>query len=273
VAIPDVKAVIPPVLMYHSVAYDRRNGSPWTVHTDRFEQQMRWLSRQGFKGVSMREALWARSDSSGKRLIGLTFDDGYRDFLECALPVLERYDFTATAFVVAGCLGGKSVGSSTDPGKALLTAEEVRSAAGAGVEIGSHGLRHVALPTVTDDDLASEVSESRRILQVVSGQDVRGFCYPFGEHDARVLDRTQATGYDYACATGCPLFTGHFALPRIYVGNGDSPARLWAKATRHWLRWEYTGPGSLAITYASAVRRRAKTIKTRAKSVVRATLR
>lgn len=220
----------------------------------------------------MREVLQARNDSSGKRLIGLTFDDGYRDFLECALPVLERYNFTATAFVVAGCLGGKSVWSSTDPWKPVLTAEEVRSAAAAGVEIGSHGLRHVSLPSVADDDLASEVSESRRILQAVSGQDVRGFCYPFGEHDARVVDRTQAIGYGYACATGCPLFTSHFALPRIYVGNGDSPARLRAKATRHWLRWEYSGPGARAIADASAIRRRAKASRKRAMSVLRATL-
>jgi peptidoglycan/xylan/chitin deacetylase (PgdA/CDA1 family) len=271
-SIPAGKTAIPPVLMYHSVTNDRRDRSPWTVDLRRFEQQMRWLSRRGLQGVSMQEALRGRPGSSGKRLIGLTFDDGYRDFLECALPVLERYDFTATAFVVAGCLGGKSEWSDRDPWKALLTAEEVRSVAVAGVEIGSHGLRHVSLPSVADGDLASEVSESRRILQVVSGQEVRGFCYPFGEHDARVLDRTQATGYDYACATGYPLFTGHFALPRIYVGNSDSPARLWAKATRHWLRWQYSGPGSRAIADASAVKRRAKAIGTKAKSVLRATL-
>lgn len=253
-SVPARKTAVPPVLMYHSVTDDRLDRSPWTVHVDRFEQQMRWLCQRGLKGVSMQEALRGRNDSSGKRLIGLTFDDGYHDFVECALPVLERFNFTATAFVVAGCLGGKSVWSDRDPWKALLTAEEVRSAATAGVEIGSHGMRHVSLPSTADDDLASEVSESRRILQAVSGQEVRGFCYPFGEHDARVLHRAQTSGYDYACATACSRFTSDFALPRIYVGNGDSPARLWAKATRYWLRWEYGGPGSQAIATVSAIR-------------------
>jgi peptidoglycan/xylan/chitin deacetylase (PgdA/CDA1 family) len=253
-SVPAAKTVIPPVLMYHSVASDPLDRSPWVVHVDRFEQQMRWLRQQGLKGVSMREALDARSDSSGKRLIGLTFDDGYRDFLECALPVLEKFDFTATAYVVAGCLGDTSVWSETDPWKAVLTADEVRSAAGAGVEIGSHGLRHRSLPSVPDGDLVGEVVESRRILQEVSGQDVRGFCYPFGEHDARVVEHAQAAGYDYACATGCSRFAGHFALPRIYVGNGDSPARLRVKAARYWLRWDYGGPGSQAIASVSAMR-------------------
>ena len=265
-SLPEGKTAIPPVLMYHSVTSDRQHRSPWTVHVDRFEQQMHWLRRQGFKGVSMQEALGACRDSSGQRLIGLTFDDGYRDFVECALPVLQQFDFSATAYVVAGYLGGKSVWSSTDPWKPVLTAEEVREAAAAGIEIGSHGLRHLSLPSVATRDLANEITESRRILQAVSGQKVSGFCYPFGEHDARVVQQAQAAGYDYACATGCSRFAGHFALPRIYVGNGDSPARLWAKAQRHWLRWEYSGPGSRTIANVSA-------IPTRAKSVLRATLR
>lgn len=261
-SIPAGKIAIPPALMYHSVTNDPLDRSPWAVHVDRFEQQMRWLSRRGLKGVSMREALGARSDSSGKRLIGLTFDDGYRDFLESALPILERFGFTGTAFVVAGCLGGKSVWSAPDSWRPLLTEEEVRSVAAAGIEVGSHGLRHVSLPSGTDGDLASEVSGSRRILQAVSGQEVRGFCYPFGEHDARVLDRTRAAGYDYACAdyacaTRYSRFTGRFALPRTYVGNSDSPARLWAKASRYWLRWEYRGPGARAIATAAAIRARA----------------
>jgi peptidoglycan/xylan/chitin deacetylase (PgdA/CDA1 family) len=221
---------------------------------DRFEQQMRWLSQRGLKGVSMQEVLAAAHDSSRKRLVGLTFDDGYRDFLECALPILERHNFTATAFVVAGRLGGQSVWAARNPSKALLTAEEVRSAAAAGVEIGSHGLRHVSLPATADGDLANEISESRRILQAVSGQEVRGFCYPFGEHDSRVLNQARAADYDYVCATRCSRFAGRFALPRIYIGNSDSPALLWAKATRYWLRWEYQGPGAHTIATLSAIR-------------------
>jgi peptidoglycan/xylan/chitin deacetylase (PgdA/CDA1 family) len=145
------------------------------------------------------------------------------------------------------------VWAAQNPWKALLSAEDVRSAAGAGVEIGSHGLRHVSLPSAADDDLASEVSESRRILRAVSGQEVRGLCYPFGEHDARVLNQAQATGYDYACGTRRSAFAGYYALPRIYVSNNDSPDRLWAKATRFWLRWEYSGPGSGAIAKVGAM--------------------
>jgi peptidoglycan/xylan/chitin deacetylase (PgdA/CDA1 family) len=244
---------VPPVLMYHSVTPDRGDRSPWAVHVARFDQQMGWLRRRGFRGASMRELLGSPPDGPGPRLVGLTFDDGYADFASCALPVLQRHGFSATAFVVAGRLGGENSWAG-EAGKALLTADQVRLMAEAGVEIGSHGWRHQSLPSVTDADLAEEVVRSRGALQQASGQEVPGFCYPFGHHDGRVLASARAAGYDYVCAVGYSQFTGRFALPRIYVGNGDSPARLWAKAMRYWLRWEYRGPAAGALAAVSARR-------------------
>jgi peptidoglycan/xylan/chitin deacetylase (PgdA/CDA1 family) len=244
---------VPPVLMYHSVTPDRGDGSPWAVHVERFDQQMAWLRRRGFRGASMRELLGSWPGAPGPRLVGLTFDDGYADFAEWALPVLRRHGFSATAFVVAGQLGGENIWAG-EARKALLTADQVRMVAEAGFEVGSHGWRHTSLPSASDADLAEEVECSRGVLQEASGQEVTGFCYPFGHHDARVLSSARAAGYDYVCAVGYSQFTGRFALPRIYVGNGDSPARLWAKAMRYWLRWEYDGPAAGALAAVSARR-------------------
>ena len=239
--------------MYHSVTADRDDTSPWAVHVRRFEQQIQWLHLRGFRGASMRELLGRGHAEPGPRLVGLTFDDGYADFAEYALPVLQRHGFTATAFVVAGCLGEENVWAEP-PHKPLLSTDQVRLVAEAGVEIGSHGLRHVSLVPLTDAELAEEVVSSRRILQEISGQQVPGFCYPHGHHDARVVRCAQAAGYDYVCAVGYSPFTGTLALPRIYVGNGDTPARLWAKALQYWLRWGYRGPGQRALARASARR-------------------
>ena len=71
---------------------------------------MRWLARRGLRGVSMAELLEARSRQCEAGLVGLTFDDGYDDFVRNALPVLQRYGFNATAFVIAGRLGGSTTG-------------------------------------------------------------------------------------------------------------------------------------------------------------------
>src|SRR5262245_45277787 len=99
-------STVPFVLMSHSVA--DRDSDPYriTVTPDRFTRQMRWLARHRLRGVAMGELLGAAQRGSTKGLVGLTFDDGYADFPRHVVPVLARFGFTATVFVVAGRLGG-----------------------------------------------------------------------------------------------------------------------------------------------------------------------
>jgi peptidoglycan/xylan/chitin deacetylase (PgdA/CDA1 family) len=237
-------AAMPMILMYHSVAPYEQDPYQVTVSPERFEQQMRWIHRRGLRGASVREVLDARAAGRGRGLVGLTFDDGYEDFAAYALPVLKRYGFTATAYVIAGRLGGDNEWDPEGPRKPLMTAEMVRQVADAGIEIGSHGLRHVSLPGAPAGALAGEIAGSRRALQDVSGQVVDGFCYPYGDVDAAVVAGVRAAGYDYGCAIWASELTGPLALPRIFVGESDSAPRLWAKAVRHWLTWGYRGPGA-----------------------------
>lgn len=234
---------MPMVLMYHSVQPYTEDPYLVTVGPPRFEQQMRWLSRRGLRGVSIAELLAARAAGAGKGLVGLTFDDGYADFAEYALPVLQRYGFTATVFVIAGRLGGDNVWDPAGPRKPLLDAAQVRRLAEAGVEIGSHGLRHVSLPAA-HGALDAETGGSRRILQDITGQPAGGFCYPYGHLDAEVVSAVRAAGYDYGCAIWPSEYAGRHALPRTYIGDADTSARLWGKAMRHWLTWDYRGPGA-----------------------------
>lgn len=222
-------ASIPMVLMYHSVSpYDE---DPYEVcmTPQRFEQQMHWLRRRGLCGVSMRELLDGLAVRRARGLVGLTFDDGYQDFVTYALPVLERYGFTATAFVLAGRLGGENAWSRPGPKKELLTANQVRQMADAGIEIGSHGLKHVSLPEVDDTELHAETARSRAILQPLTGQQIEGFCYPYGHLDSRVVAAVEAAGYDYACAVGPSNVIGRHAVPRTFVHDRDSSWRLDAK--------------------------------------------
>jgi peptidoglycan/xylan/chitin deacetylase (PgdA/CDA1 family) len=242
----------PLVLMYHSVGSYQHDPYQITVTPARFEQQMCWLRRRGLTGVSMRGLLEARCRGNGRRLVGLTFDDGYADFAEYALPVLTRHGFTATLFVVAGRLGGDNAWDPDGPRKALLTADQLLLMAHAGMEIGSHGLRHVSLPTVSDAELTAETVASRDILRRVSGQDVAGFCYPSGHVERRVIGAVTDAGYDYACAVHPGVHAGRYALPRTYIGNADSPPRVWVKGLRHWVTWSYQGPGSERLSHAAA---------------------
>lgn len=223
------QAAIPLVWMYHSIANCDEDPYEVTMSPQRFEKQMRWLRRRGLRGVSMGELLQASAEGRSRRLVGLTFDDGYQDFIPNAMPLLQRYDFTATLFVLAGRLGGENDWSRPGPRKSLLTAAEVRELDRAGMEIGSHGLEHVSLLTADNSQLNRETLLSREILQELLGRPIPGFCYPYGYLDTRVVDAVRAAGYDYACAVGPGRDIGRHAIPRTLVHDRDTSWRLEAK--------------------------------------------
>ncbi|MHA0289051.1 polysaccharide deacetylase family protein [Mycobacterium sp. C3-094] len=220
---------IPLVWMYHSIAEYDVDPFEVTMHPHRFEKQMRWLRQRGLRGVSMRELLQAKSEGRARGLVGLTFDDGYQDFITTALPMLQRFGYTASIFVLAGRLGGTNEWSRPGPEKALLTAAEVRELDRSGMEVGSHGLQHVSLVKADDEQLNAEVIRSRDILAEVLGHEVGGFCYPYGYLDARVVGVARTAGYDYACAVKTSAEIGRYAIPRTLVHDRDTMWRLDAK--------------------------------------------
>jgi peptidoglycan/xylan/chitin deacetylase (PgdA/CDA1 family) len=226
----------PFVLMYHSVADHHEDPYQVTVSQARFAKQMRWFARRGLRGVSMRDLLAARAAGRGRRMFGLTFDDGYADFATNVLPVLARHRFTATVFAVVGRLGGHNDWDPLCPRKTLMTAQQLQWAAAHGVEIASHGLHHRALSGVDTTTLVQEIEHSRKMLQDLIGSPVTGFSYPYGDRDEAAILAVRAAGYDYACADRPTGARDRHALPRTYVGEADHALRLEAKRLRHWLR-------------------------------------
>lgn len=217
------------VAMYHSV--DNCTDDPYkiTVTPERLAAQLRWLRRQGLRGVSMSRLLTARARGEGRDLVGLTFDDGYTDFVDHALPLLHRYDFDATVFVLPGRLAGDNAWDPLGPRKPLLSAAGIRHAADAGMEVASHGLTHVDLTQADDRLLWQETSGSRVALSDLIGREVEGFCHPYGTVDQRVIDTVRAAGYRYACAISPGPLTGVHALPRVHIGQEDTALRLQLK--------------------------------------------
>ncbi|MFJ4631309.1 polysaccharide deacetylase family protein [Streptomyces sp. NPDC088847] len=231
-----VTGPVPWVAMYHSVGDCSDDPYRITVSPDRLAQQLRWLRGRGLRGVSMTDLLAARARGEGQGLVGLTFDDGYADFVDNALPLLARWGCGATLFVLPGRLGGDNAWDPQGPRKPLLTADGIRQAAAGGVEIGSHGLTHVDLTQADDDTLHAEVTESRSRLRELTNSQVGGFCYPYGTIDARAMDAVRAAGYAYACAIDPGDLNGPHALPRVHIGQNDTAVRLFLKYRLHRLR-------------------------------------
>ncbi|BBL79328.1 polysaccharide deacetylase [Rubrobacter xylanophilus] len=231
---------LPRVLMYHSISSPSEGPDDLCVSPERFEEQMLALRRAGLRGVSMRELCSASARGRARRLVGLTFDDAYRDFLEAAVPALERVGFTATVFAVAGMLGKENVwehrSAEKRPRLALLDAAGLREAAERGMEVGSHTTTHPRLSRLEGEDLEREIGGSRRLLQEALGLPIEGLCYPYGDLSPAAVEAARRAGYRYACATKWRVEGSIHDWPRIFVSDEDTPLRLWAKLALDTLR-------------------------------------
>lgn len=227
-----MNARLPSVLMYHSVTRSGCSLTPLSVSLEQFEKQMLYLKRHNLRGVSMRELYLSARRASARGLIGLTFDDGYEDFLDTALPVLKSSGFSATVFAVAGMQGEENswdhYGRSS-PRLRLLDAEGIREVSEQGMEVGSHTMNHPRLSEVDAETLDFELNESRRVLSEIVGGPVEGFCYPYGDLDGAAVQAARKAGYAYACATKKRVEHDVYDWPRMFVGEKDTSLRLWIK--------------------------------------------
>jgi peptidoglycan/xylan/chitin deacetylase (PgdA/CDA1 family) len=214
-----------PILMHHQVG-PHRPGSPlnrWRVTPRDFAWQLETLKRLGYQGIALRDLVEAperESPAKEPRRVVLTFDDGYRGVLANALPALQARGFAATVFVVADRIGGVNDWDGETPGESLLTAGEIRTLHGAGIEIGSHGATHRALTQLDAADLAREVAGSKETLERIIGAPVTSFCYPYGNFDDRVVEAVRTAGYRAATVIrgGIPKdLSDPFRLKRVAV--------------------------------------------------------
>jgi len=220
---------VPMILMYHGVADEAEDPNHLCVAPGRFAEQMTWLKRRGLRGVGIATLVDAMRAGRARGLVGITFDDGYVNVLEAAVPELQRHGFSATMYIISDRLGGSNEWDE-GPRWPLMSASQVGEVAAAGMEIGSHGATHVRLAGLDAGQLAAEVGDSRTSLGELTGAPVRGFAYPYGSMDAAARFAVRDAGYDYACAVQTPMSElGLMALPRVYVGQSDDARRMAAK--------------------------------------------
>ena len=223
----------PMILMYHGIADVAQDPNQLCVSPRRFAEQLTWLERSGLRGVSVGTLIDAATAGQAAGMVGITFDDGYTSVLDTALPELDRRGFGATAFIISDLLGRTNEWDA-GPVWPLLDAAGVAELAAAGIEIGSHSATHRHLAGLSAGRQAAEVTSSRERLEDLLSAPVRGFAYPYGSMDAAARYCVGAAGYQYACAVETPLAQlGPLALPRIYVGQRDSAARMTVKRRLH----------------------------------------
>lgn len=208
------------ILTYHSIGHRRYEMN---VTPEAFAAQIAWLA--GYYSVIPLESAVA-----GEPGVAITFDDGYRDNLTNAVPVLERHQCPATIFVVSGCLGHTLPFEKEPETGRLMTPEELREAASRGIAIGGHTRRHPRLATLDAAAQRDEIAGCRADLERILGRPVAAFAYPYGaalDYTAETCALAGDAGFRVACSNRYgPVVRaeGPFDVRRIWIDSTDTLA-------------------------------------------------
>ncbi|MFT7463711.1 MAG: peptidoglycan/xylan/chitin deacetylase (PgdA/CDA1 family) [Pseudohongiellaceae bacterium] len=210
-----------PILTYHSLD---TSGSVLSVAPDEFAEHMASLASRGYTGVRLDALLdaWAGRGTLPERPVVLTFDDGFRNLLECGAPVLTDLGFSATVFAVSGRCGADNAWPGQDPTipvLPLMTWDELAELANAGFEVGSHTTSHARLDQLSDAEARNELNDSKRAIEDRLSLPVRTFAYPCGSFRPGVVEAVGEL-YEGACSVrlGTARASGDLRLlPRLDV--------------------------------------------------------
>ncbi len=216
------------ILMYHNIGIPPKGAKLRSLYvTPRmFCFQMWYLKKAGFQVVSLNEILrFAREDKNAsggkqkkqKRLISLTFDDGFLDFYENAFSVLKKYGYPATVFVVSGLAGGENLWDAGQLGvrKKLMDWEKIKILRENGITIGAHTRTHPKLSSLPPEDVKKEVHGSMAEIEEHTGEAADFFCYPYGDFNDSAVREVKKAG-----------FLGAVSVARGFVSRGDDPFKL-----------------------------------------------
>lgn len=226
------------ILTYHSVG--RRNHE-MNVRRSMFRTQMEWLAAH-------RKIIPLEAAARGEEGVAITFDDGYRDNLVHAAPILSELGLPATVFIVCGRLGGL-LDHDTDPRTStLLSWAEVSELEKMGITIGNHTLSHRRLAALSAEEQRSEIFDGYRLMADTLGHSVTSFAYPYGsllDFDENSIRLVKECGHVIAVSNSYGTNRAGadpWTLKRMTVDRTDNLDTFQAKVDGRldglaWLEW------------------------------------
>ena len=217
-----------PVLVYHNISALEKGKLSIAVRN--FDAQIRQLHAEGFQAVSLTDflAFTAGRRQLPRKSVLLTFDDGYRSFIQYARPILKDYGFGATLFVYSNFLGGG----------AALSWQDLRTLTEQGFDVQAHSKSHSNLRREEGETEAAyakrieaELAYPLTLFKKHLGRSSEALAYPFGEMDDELLPYVAKYGYTAAFTVrrqSNPAFVSPLKISRSQI-YADMTARDFAK--------------------------------------------
>ncbi|HEY3614548.1 MAG TPA: glycosyltransferase [Gaiellales bacterium] len=197
------------ILGYHRIA---AAADSLSVSPTRFREQMRAVAESGAEPIRLDHALELLQRPVDGRYICVTFDDGYRDNLVAAAPVLAEFAIPATVYLPSRIIDGDETFHWYEDPPPALTWDEVGELLADGlVDVQSHTRTHPLLPQVDDARSREEIAVSKLEIEQHVPYALTSFCYPAGLYGPREVEYVRAAGYAAAVTTN----------PGVNAGDGE----------------------------------------------------
>jgi len=225
-----------PILMYHSIETMPKSTVMRSLHVPprRFKFQMWLLKILGYKALSLRNLQPYIEGKKHGKVVGITFDDGYQNNLLNAAPILQKYNFSATCYIVSGRIGSSNIWDLKNEitQRPLMTEAEIKKWISLGMDIGAHTITHADLTAISKLKAKREISNCKTELERIYKVEVTDFCYPFGRFNETVCSITKNSGY----LSATTMLRGRvndksnqYMLPRIPINHRTLPHLFLAK--------------------------------------------
>ena len=190
-------------LNYHKI--DNMNISLSVLPED-FDRQIAYLKEQGYNSINTDQLYDYMTNGTPlpENPILITFDDGYEDNYQYAYPILKKYGFTGTIFIITDLVGKPN----------YLTWEQLKEMKANGMNFQSHTVSHKSMTELGEAQLREELVNSKKILDEQLSQDTKFMAYPTGTYNLYIAKLVKDAGYKGA-------FT-------IKYGNIDKASNIYA---------------------------------------------
>lgn len=184
------------ILRYHSISNKK---DPYAISPQIFLQQMRYLKKSKFPVLSIQEIMTKlKQGNPTKTMIAITFDDGFKDHLSVAAPILKRFGFPATFFINA------NTDKINKYERSFLNIKEILKLSKLGFEIGNHSHSHSILTQIPKNEAKKDIKKGKKYLEDIIHKKIYSFSFPGGAYNDRLIRFVKDTGHKY-CIVGSAL--------------------------------------------------------------------
>lgn len=202
-----------PVLMYHSINLNSTNNL--IITPQEFEKQVKWLKDNEFTPLFLEElySMLTTGKNIPSKPVALTFDDGYEDNYTEAYPILKKYNFKATIFLITDTIGQPST----------LKEDQIREMYSNNIDFQSHTASHFELNTLSYQKQLEELTRSKEAISKLLNKNTDYLCYPVGRYNEDTIKASKATGYKMAFTTKpghAKQSDGLYTITRVRMSPG-----------------------------------------------------